>query len=51
MIYDRWMKSWNEADVKAYKALHHDEWEFCGTLIDLSLSFLFSKRDIQYAPL
>ena len=28
MIYDRWVKSWNEADVKAYKALHHDEWEF-----------------------
>ena len=28
MIYDKWLKSWNEADVAAYKTLHHDDWEF-----------------------
>ena len=28
MIYDKWVKSWNEADVTAYKALHHEDWEF-----------------------
>ena len=28
MMYDKWVKSWNEADVTAYKALHHEDWEF-----------------------
>ena len=28
MIYDKWLKSWNEADVAAYKTLHHDDWGF-----------------------
>ena len=28
MIYEKWIKAWSEADIEAYKSLHHEEWEF-----------------------
>ena len=28
MIYEKWIKAWPEADIEAYKSLHHEEWEF-----------------------
>ena len=28
MIYEKWLKAWNEADIETYKSLHHEDWEF-----------------------
>ena len=28
MIYEKWLKAWNEADIATYKSLHHEDWEF-----------------------
>ena len=28
MIYEKWLKAWNEADIDTYKSLHHEDWEF-----------------------
>ena len=28
MIYEKWIKAWSEADIEAYKSLHHEDWEF-----------------------
>ena len=28
MIFEKWIKAWSEADIEAYKSLHHEDWEF-----------------------
>ena len=28
MIYEKWLKAWNEADIATYRSLHHEDWEF-----------------------
>ena len=28
MLYEKFEKAWEDADVDLYKSLHHDDWEF-----------------------